>query len=593
MLAEQKQLKDFLIDSGLVSRADFSAAEKDVVAKNSTPAGELVSMGKLSEGDLRKSRAAILGIRFVNLNGEKLDFETLSLIPEPVSRIRNIVAFKRNGEVVEVAALEIEDLEAADFLKEKEGLKILPRLADPESIKNAVLQYQRHLKIRFGDLIKSEAEILERAFPEDARGVVGELPEKVLEKLADEKPAQKIAEILLGHSLSQNASDIHIESLEKRALVRYRMGGVLREAMVLPKNIGRVVGARIKKLAGILPRGSSGGKNFLHDGRLIFEKDGEKISFRVSAVPTLCGEKIVLRAVRQNARGFTLEALGFCGENLDRLHRAMKLGGGMILAVGPKGSGKTSTLYTILDLMNTPRVNISTIEKPVEYRLRGVNQIQIKSEIGLTFAGGLRAAQKQDSDIIMSSELEDSEAALVASRISLSGKLVVSSVVAGSAVGAILKLAKITGESFLSSSALDTVISMRLAHRLGEDKEKYFLSKAELNSLKKTADMEKVLRTLKEERVVVENAVWEKIPFFRPAKKSGNASGGENFSGKIGIQEVLKVSSAIREMVVGGKSEKEIEAEARKEGMTTLLEDGIFKAAQGLVSLEEVLKIVA
>jgi type IV pilus assembly protein PilB len=297
-----------------------------------------------------------------------------------------------------------------------------------------------------------------------------------------------------------------------------------------------------------------------------------------------------MRLLRENVSGFTLEGMGFHGEALEVLHQATKQTTGMLLTTGPTGSGKTTTLYTLLDLLNTPDVNISTIEDPVEYQMKRVNQTQVKPEIGFSFASGLRSLLRQDPDIIMVGEIRDGETASLAVNASLTGHLVLSTLHTNSAAGAIARLVDMKIESFLLVSTLKVVIGQRLVRKLCDPKEPYKLTKDEVVSLRKSVDLDRVLSALKAEKIVDKGADWTDIQFFKP-KKSAKAEDG--YAGRIGIHEVLKVSAAVKELIIKGASTPDVEIQARKEGMLTMLEDGMFMAAQGVTSIEEVLRVVS
>ena len=590
MHVEEKHLKDFILDSGLVSKSAFSASEKHASESGQSISDVLISDGAINENDLRRIQASILGVPFVDLKGEHLDFEVLSLIPEPIARNHNIIAFRRSKDSLEVAMLDTDDLPAIDFIKKKVGLKILPRYTDNESIKSALLQYQKSLKAEFGDLIQKDIgsikTVLETGGPDGAEGSGEEISENDLKKLAEDLPVVRIVDTLLKHAIIQNASDIHIEPLEEQLLVRYRIDGLLRDAMVLPKNVTPSIAARIKVLSNL----KLDEKRLPQDGRFKIDLNGEKISFRVSTLPTYFGEKTVMRVLRESSSGLTLEGLGFHGESLERIHKAMNLTTGMILTTGPTGSGKTTTLYTMLDILNTPDVNISTIEDPIEYQMNRINQTQVKSEIGLTFGAGLRTLVRQDPDIIMVGEIRDTETASLAINASLTGHLVLSTLHTNSAAGALPRLIDMNTEPFLIVSTVSIVIGQRLVRKLTEKKEKYFMTEAELKTLSESVDIERVLRALKEEKIVDAKATWDKVPFYRP-KTGVNVE--EAFGGRIGIYEVMKMSGAVKELVMQGKTDKEIEVQAKKEGMLTMIEDGLFKAVQGLTTIEEILRVVS
>lgn len=583
MYIEEKQLREFINDSGLVARVDLDQAKQEAEEKGGSVGDILVGKGKLTEDVLRRMQAYILGIPFVDLKGQKVPFETLSLIPEPIARTHNVVAFKKTDDALEVAMLDTDDLGAIDFIKKKVRLKILPRLTDSESIKSVILQYQKSLKAEFGDIIQKEAATLKTIA--DIEGDTN-ASESDLKKIAEDLPVVRIVDTLLKHAIIQNASDIHIEPMENQVLVRYRIDGLLHDAMVLPKNAQESITARVKVLSNL----KLDEKRLPQDGRFKVEMTNEKVSFRVSVLPTYYGEKTVMRLLRENVSGFTLEGLGFHGEGLERIHNATKQTTGMILTTGPTGSGKTTTLYTILDILNTPDVNISTIEDPIEYQMQRVNQTQVKSEIGFTFAQGLRTLVRQDPDIIMVGEIRDTETAALAVNASLTGHLVLSTLHTNSAAGAIPRFIDMKIEPFLLVSTVNVIIAQRLVRKLADPKEKYFLTKAEIAQLGKTVDLDRVLHALKTEKIVKGDVSWEKIPLYKPQPSKESEEG---YSGRIGIHEILKVSPAIKELIMKGATAADIEVQAKKEGMLTMIEDGLFKAVQGITTIEEILRVVS
>lgn len=589
MFIEENQLKQFILDSGLVSKADIESAQSEARANDTTLGEMLVNQGKLSEDDLRRTQAYILGIPFVDLKDQKIDFEVLSLIPEPIARNHNIVAFKKNADTLEVAMLNTDDLHAIDFIKKKVGLRILSRLTDSDSIKSALLQYQKSLKAEFGDLIKQETATL-KALSEDVGTTTSGTD---LKKMAEDLPVIRIVDTLLKHAIIQGASDVHIEPLEKEVLVRYRIDGILHDAMVLPKEAETSITARIKVLSSL----KLDEKRLPQDGRFKVEMNGEKVSLRVSIMPTFYGEKTVMRLLRENVSGFTLENLGLHGSGLEKIHAATRLTTGMILATGPTGSGKSTTLYTLLDILNTPSVNIATIEDPVEYQMARVNQTQVRPDIGFTFANGLRSLVRQDPDVIMVGEIRDDETASLAVNAALTGHLVLSSLHTNSASGAIPRLIDMKIEPFLLASTLSVVIGQRLVRRLADSKTRRSLTKAELAALAKVINLDRMLAILREERVIGPSDEWDKVLFGVPrevsAKKEGSKNVDDGYKGRVSINEVLKISPAIRELIMKGATSADIEVQAKKEGMITMLEDGIFSAAQGLTTIEEVLRVVS
>lgn len=572
MYISDAQLKIFLSDANLVSQKDFDAAEVEAKQRNQPIGDILIAKSLIGEDELRRTYAYILGIPFISLVGQQIPFDTLSLIPEPVARRNNIVAYDHKGDDLEVAMLDTDDLAAIDFIKKKTRLKVLPRLTDGPSIKAALKQYQRGLKDNLGDVIKRETEVLAQAGGgEDER------------KMAEGVPAVRIVDTLLRHANAQGASDIHIEPLEEALLLRYRIDGILHDAMELPKHAAAAITARIKVLANM----RLDEKRLPQDGRFGVEAGGEKISFRVSMLPTYFGEKIVMRLLRDNVAGFSLEALGFHGKALEDMHTAMKKTTGLILTTGPTGAGKSTTLYTLLDQVNTPDVNISTVEDPIEYQMKRVNQTQVRPEIGFTFANGLRSLVRQDPDIIMVGEIRDKETASLAINAALTGHLVLSTLHTNSAAGAIPRLLDMGVEPFLLVSTIRVIIGQRLVRKLKPARDKYELSRDEQAQLEHVVDAGVVLKSLKDEKIIPPEATWKNVPFWKPKE-----SDGEGFGGRMGIYEVLPVNSTIKELVMKNATADDIHAQARKEGMLTMSEDGIFKAVQGVTTIEEVLRVI-
>jgi len=409
--------------------------------------------------------------------------------------------------------------------------------------------------------------------------------EEELKKAAEELPVIKIVDTIIKHAILERASDIHIEPMENEVLIRYRIDGILREVMHLPREITSGIVARIKVLSNLkldehrLPQ----------DGRFKIESEDYRYSIRVSILPVFNGEKIVMRLLPETARAFTLESLGLRGEALEKVYGNLRKPTGMILVVGPTGCGKTTTLYSMLEILNTPAVNISTIEDPVEYLMPRINQTQVNPKIGLTFSSGLRSLVRQDPDIVMVGEIRDNETASLAINAALTGHLVLSTLHTINAAGSIPRLIDMKAEPFLISSTLNCLLAQRLVRKLCKEKEKYRLGRAELKNLEKYCDLERVLRILREEKLVTSKQTLEDIDFYRPKPTKEYPDG---YRGRIGIFEVLPITESIKELIVKGASSGQIQAQALKEGMRTMVEDGFIKAAQGITTIEEVLRVI-
>lgn len=581
MLVEDSQLYKFILDSGLVSKEDLENARSEAEKNNKSLGQILVSSGKITTDNLRRMQAYMFGIPFVDLKSKKVPMDTLSLIPEPIARAHNIVAFKKTDTTLEVAMLDVNDLSAIDFIKKKVNLKILPRLTDSGSIKEVLVQYQKSLKAEFGDIIQKETESLKMVSEEKGENA----NENDLKKIAEGLPVVRIVDALIKHAILQDASDIHIEPMEDQVLVRYRIDGLLHDAMVLPRQAGSSITARIKVLSNL----KLDEKRLPQDGRFKVDMNNEKVSFRVSILPTYYGEKTVMRLLRENVSGFTLEYLNFHGEGLERIHQALKETTGMILTTGPTGSGKTTTLYTMLDLLNTPDVNISTIEDPIEYQMARINQTQVRPEIGFSFSQGIRTLVRQDPDIIMVGEIRDNETAALAVNASLTGHVVLSTLHTNSAAGAIPRLLDMKVEPFLLVSTINIIIGQRLVRKLTDNKQQYKLSADEFSQLEKRVDLNRVMSALKADKVLKESDTWKDAFFW----KAGGSTDEENFKGRVGIHEILKVSQSIKDLIMKGATSAELETQAKKEGMLTMLEDGIYKCVSGITTIEEVFRVVS
>jgi len=579
MNVEPQRLEAFILDAGLVTKAQFDKAFKKAKKTKKKVEDVLIAESLISQEDLTKLQAYILGVAFVNLEKEIIPPDVLKIIPEPIARSHNIVAFRKEGKNLEVAMLDPEDLRTIEFIKKKANLKILPRLTTDKSIKNALRQYQKTLEAEFGDIIKKEAVGIRPIKEEEAE------EKEDLRKVAEELPVIRIVDTLLKHAVLQRASDIHIEPVEKEVIVRYRIDGILHDAMVLPKMVSSGIVARIK----VLSRLKLDEHRLPQDGRFKIETGEYKYSIRVSVLPTFGGEKIVMRLLPETAKAFNLETLGLRGEALEKVHHNLKKPVGMILVTGPTGSGKTTTLYAMMEILNTPGVNISTVEDPIEYRMPRINQTQVNTKIGLTFASGLRSLVRQDPDIIMVGEIRDKETAGLAINAALTGHLVLSTLHTTNAAGAIPRLVDMKAEPFLISSTLSIIIGQRLVRRLFPENEKYFLKASELKNLANYCDLDRMLEKLKENKVIKAKDTFKNNPFYRP---KATKECPEGYQKRIGIFEVLNVTETIKELIVKHGTTDQIQEQAQKEGMRTMIEDGFIKAAQGVTSLEEVLRVI-
>ncbi|MCX6760930.1 MAG: GspE/PulE family protein [Candidatus Nealsonbacteria bacterium] len=583
MRIEPQQLKAFLLDAKLVSEDQFEKAKKTAEKNNQKIGDVLILEGFITQEKLIKLEAYILGIPFIDLEKEKIDSDVLKIIPEPIARSHNMVAIKKKGDILEVAMLDPEDLRSIEFVQKTSNLKILPRLTTPKSIKAALFQYEKTLKAEFGDIIKEEETGI-KTFKENIEA--SDVEKEELIKMAEEMPIVQIVDTLLKHAILERSSDVHIEPTKKDVLVRYRVDGVLHDAMTLPKQTSSGIVARIKVLSNLkldehrLPQ----------DGRFRVETEDYKYSIRVSVLPVFDGEKIVMRLLPETSKALTLEQLGLMDEALEKVKDNLKKPVGMILITGPTGSGKTTTLYSMMEILNVPGVNISTIEDPIEYRMPRINQTQVNPKIGLTFASGLRSLVRQDPNVIMVGEIRDNETVSLAINAALTGHLVLSTLHTTSASGAIPRLIDMQAEPFLVSSTINVIIAQRLVRKLCEGKEKYNLRDSEIKDLRKYCDLDKILKILQEEKIVDPKKTFKDVEFYKPKLSKDHL---EEYKGRVGIYEVLPITEAIRNLITQKADADQIQKKGQEEGMRTIIEDGFIKAAQGITSVEEVLRVIA
>lgn len=572
-------MQEFLLDSGLIARDVIEGVYQEALSSGK-PMGDILQEKKLlNEVDIQKMYAYILGIPFVDLHKIIIPPEVLQIVPEPIARKYRIVAFEKTGTNLKVAMLNPDDLQTIDFIKKKTGVKIIPCLTTEENIQEILKQYEKSLKADFGELISGDVESMASSEPQEN-----------LEQAAQGMPVIRVVDTLIKHAILQSASDIHIEPSETEVHVRYRIDGILHEAMTLPKDVALGIVARIKVLSNLkldehrLPQ----------DGRFKLQNENYKIAFRVSILPVFDGEKIVMRLLDEGSHGLTLEKMGFSGLPLEVIHREIRKPNGMVLVTGPTGSGKTTTLYTVLDILNTQEVNISTVEDPVEYRMPRVNQTQVNPKIGMTFAAALRSLLRQDPDIIMVGEIRDEETLEIALHAAMTGHLVLSTLHTNSAAATLPRMLDMGAEPFLIASTVNVIIAQRLTRRLCQEcKVEYHLDEKEIETLGKTFDMQDLMdfllkqETLKEKMTVKKG--WEGIVFYKP--KGCDQCGGEGYHGRMGIYEVLAMDAEIKKLVTQSATTEAINAQAQKSGMATMVQDGFMKAISGITSLEEILRV--
>ncbi len=564
-------LQKILVTTGTLKLPEIK--EHVAAAKEKKTRLEEHLLEKMPEETLYRIIADYFKVPFVDLKGVQVRKDFLDLVPEPIATTHEIVPFDKGASTLKVATLDPEDLQTIEFLKHKTNLDVQVHVTTPTALREIIKQYKRSLKAEFEDIAK-------------ATPVGDETDQQKLRELAQDLPVVRIVESLLEHAVFEGASDIHIEPTEQDLAVRYRVDGILRNVMTLPKNAQAGIVARIKVLSNLkldehrLPQ----------DGRMKISGPSYKYSVRVSTLPVMDGEKIVMRLLSETAQALSLEQLGFNDKHLEAVKRNIAKPHGIIFVTGPTGSGKTTTLYSILSLRNTPGVNISTIEDPVEYRMNGVNQSQVNPKIGFTFAIGLRTLLRQDPNIIMVGEIRDGETAEIATNAAMTGHLVFATLHTNDSVTSLPRLVDMGVPRFLVAFTCNMIIAQRLVRKVCKEcKQPYKISKAQLKELSDLYDIPKVTSAMQHDGFLEKGMTLDKVDFYRGA--GCKQCGDEGYKGRVGIYEVLEVSKPLQDLIAKNASNAEIIAQAEQEGMIGIVEDGFSKAIKGVTSLEEIMRV--
>ncbi|MFN3301737.1 MAG: GspE/PulE family protein [Patescibacteria group bacterium] len=577
MALKEEQFKKIVIENGILLPDECEKLIAEAKLHKISPEEYLVSKGVISEELLYQTIASSFKIPFINLKGKIIPKEVLFLIPEEIARNHSLVIFEKEKNELKIATVNIENLDnlqIIEFIKRKTGLENKIYLTTPSSLESALKQYSKDFETEIKKILSdSRTEILTKREGEE----VAKLPSII-----------KIVNTILEYAISKNASDIHLEPQEDKMVVRYRIDGILREVMTLPKSVEPGIVARIKILSNL----KIDEHQIPQDGRFKISSPGYEVSLRVSVFPVFDGEKIVLRVLKEKGAIITLEKLGFLPKQLEIVKRNIKRPYGMILVTGPTGSGKTTTLYAILNILNVPGVNITTIEDPIEYRIPGINQSQVKPKLGFTFATGLRSILRQNPDIIMVGEIRDEETAGIAINAAMTGHLVLSTLHTNDAAGALPRLLDMGVLPYLIGSTVNLIIAQRLVRKICKKCiQSYVLNKELITQIERELNINfnNLIEVLKREKMIGKDEDIESLRFYRG--KGCKECDNSGYKGRIGIFEVLEVSKEIAKLINKRATAEEIKQQAIKEGMLTLLEDGFIKAKNGITTIEEVLRV--
>lgn len=551
-------LREIILKSGFVSAKDFETAVKTSEELSKPVTDVLIYRGLVSEEVLGQLIAEYYQVPYINLRHKVAPTDILSLLTEEAATSFRFMPFAKEANELHVAMEDPGDLEAKEFIKRRTGLKLKIFYATSSDLNQALGQYKGNIKEVFTKIINENVEKTAKNKEADAASQATDLP------------VIKILDTILEYAVAEGTSDIHLEVMESTYLVRFRVDGVLRDILNLPKAIHPGIVARIK----ILSQLKIDEHRVPQDGRFKFKIKDSLIALRVSILPGFYGENIVLRILPESARPYAMEELGLTGHNLDLVKNNIKKPHGMILVTGPTGSGKTTTLYSVLTILNTTEVKICTIEDPVEYGIKRVNQIQVNPAAGLTFAAGLRSLLRHDPDIIMVGEIRDKETAEMAIHSSLTGHLVLSTLHTNDAAGTIPRFLDMGAEGFLVASTVNLVIAQRLVRKICTSCiESYTPSEDTLRYLSKYLDQKELAQK-----------------FYKG--KGCNECGKKGYKGRIGIYEALEVNDEIRNLIIKRVAAEEINKAALKNGMVPLVRDGLNKASGGVTTIEEILRVV-
>jgi type IV pilus assembly protein PilB len=578
--AEQDKMSliNQLLKKGIISKKAAISLERDVERSERTEEELILEKKIASEEDLFKLKSKTLNVSLQKSLPSKISSEVLEFIPKESAEYYKMIPLRKKGDMLEMAMVYPEDLkaqEALNFLSRQKNFTYRVVLITLSDFQVLLKHYQT-----LGKEVKLALQELERQLQPGKPEVLPATPSELVQKRS-EAPISKTVAVILKHAVEGGASDIHIEPLKTKTRVRFRLDGILHASLFLPKEIHPSVVARIK----IISKLKIDETRIPQDGRFSITMDDQNIDFRVSTFPTTLGEKVVMRVLSPASRFVSFEDLGLEGRNLEIIEKTIKKPYGMILATGPTGSGKTTTLYVILESVNKEQVNIATLEDPVEYFIGGVSQSQVKPEIGYTFATGLRHIVRQDPDIIMVGEIRDTETAELATHAALTGHIVLSTVHTNNALGVIPRLIDLGVRSFLLPQSINAALAQRLVRKLCPHCKQKIKPKAKIKEL-----IVEILETLplqakKDYKFDYDFSIWEPV--------GCSQCGGSGYADRIGIFEVIIMTKELAEIILSEPSEKKIGEEAKRQGMITMRQDGILKVLRGETSIEEVIRITA
>lgn len=582
-VSTQKQVEKALVDQGLIPPEKMIEVRKKAEEQSEPLFSVLVSDEYVSNETLTKLIASVTHMPYVNLLNAIVDPKILSTLPKDLAERYMAVPLGEMSNRLVVAMLDADNVQAVDFLSNKIGRPLKVYAASEEGIRAVLRQYKGDITHDVTTALDSQIKE-QQAEEEKARDV---------KTIVNDSPISKALSSILEYAAKNKASDIHIEPLEKVLKIRARVDGVLREIMQLPKSTEAPLVSRIKILSNL----KIDEHRTPQDGQFSIAVGGMTIDLRIAISPVVWGEQVVIRLLDKSGTALKLEAMGYVGRALHTIRKGLERPNGMILTSGPTGSGKSTSLYALLQEIASDQINIVTLEDPVEYKMAGINQIQVNADVGLTFASGLRSILRQDPDVIMVGEIRDKETATLAVQAALTGHLVFSTLHTNSAAGILPRLLDMGIEPFLIASTVHTVIGQRLVRRNIDERDAYQSSKAETQAIMST--LGSILpKTPEEVAMVSRNLGYSNLPLanqnaytlFKGRTKPETPDG---YKGRMGLYEVFEVSDAIQSLILKRATSTEIQRVAQAEGMITMRQDGYLKALSGMTTLAEINRVAA
>jgi len=591
----QTEVENQLVETKILTTADLSQLKKQS-KDSSTPIFSLiVSSGKITNEQLTQAIAHVSKVPYVNLLEAKIDPKVLELLPEEIAERYMAVPLGEMQKKLVVAMLDADNVQAVDFLSNRIGRPLKVYAASEEGIRQVLHQYQAQISDELvGEMSQLGDDVtIDRTKDEEKAAQKKADRDASIKTIVQDSPISKALSTILEYAAKNRASDVHIEPLKASLKIRCRIDGILREIMNLPKSTEPPLVSRIKILANL----KIDEHRIPQDGEFTITVGGHDIDLRIAISPVVWGEQVVIRLLDKSGTSLKLEDMGYVGRSLRTIKSGLERTNGMVLTSGPTGSGKSTSLYALLQEVKSDAVNIVTLEDPVEYKMEGVNQIQVNAEIGLTFASGLRSILRQDPDIVMVGEIRDKETAELAVQASLTGHLVFSTLHTNSAAGILPRLLDMGIEPFLIASTVHTVIGQRLVRRNGKSKETYQSTPAETAAIKEALGA--ILPTTAEEMpAIAADLGYKTLPLATDTAytltrglDSPDTPGG--YKGRVGVYEVFNVSETIQDLILKRSTSSEIQAQAEREGMVTMRQDGYLKALAGQTTVAEINRVAS